>query len=160
MAGCCRDTIVHMKSKSTLITLIVAAVIVIGLIGAIIYASSERAKKKETLGTALRPFATCLKDAGAVFYGAFWCPHCQEQKQLFGTAVDALPYVECSLENGKDQTQACIDKKIARYPTWEFHGERVEGVLSLTDLSQRTSMEIVYPAIAKITCHSTIIVNT
>ena len=25
-----------------------------------------------------------LKQVGAKMYGAFWCPHCQEQKQLFG----------------------------------------------------------------------------
>lgn len=131
-----------MKSKSTLITLIFSLVIVAGLIGIIIYASAQRAQKKEELGAALRPFATCLKDAGAVFYGAFWCPHCREQKDMFGAAVDSLPYVECSMENGSDQTQVCIDKKIARYPTWEFNGERVEGVLTLADLAQRTSCQL------------------
>ena len=28
-------------------------------------------------------FAQCLKDKGATFYGAFWCPHCKAQKALF-----------------------------------------------------------------------------
>jgi thiol-disulfide isomerase/thioredoxin len=32
----------------------------------------------------LDEFAECLKSKGAVFYGAFWCPHCQDQKKLFG----------------------------------------------------------------------------
>lgn len=130
-----------MKSKSTTITIVVALVIVIALIGAIVYAAREKAAREAALGAALTPFATCLKDAGAVFYGAFWCPHCHEQKELFGTAVDALPYVECSNPD-QTQTQACVDKKIARYPTWEFNGERVEGVLSLSDLSQRTSCSL------------------
>lgn len=127
-----------MKSKSTLITAVIIIVIIAAVIGLMVYASSERNKKQEALGVALTPFATCLKDSGAVFYGAFWCPHCQEQKALFGSAKDSLPYVECSLENGKDQTQICIDKKVERYPTWEFNGERVEGVLGLAELSQRT----------------------
>ena len=39
-------------------------------------------------------FAQCLKDTGAVFYGAFWCPHCQSQKKLFGSSVKLLPYDE------------------------------------------------------------------
>ena len=44
----------------------------------------------------LEPFAQCLKEEGAVFYGAFWCPHCQRTKAMFGSAAASLPYVECS----------------------------------------------------------------
>jgi len=65
-------------------------------------------------------FATCLKDKGLVFYGAFWCPHCQAQKKLFGSSAKFLPYVECSTPDASGQTQACIDKKIQSYPTWEL----------------------------------------
>ncbi len=65
-------------------------------------------------------FAQCLKDKGATFYGAFWCPHCQAQKKLFGSSAKLLPYVECSTPDGNAQTQACIDKKIQTYPTWEL----------------------------------------
>ena len=32
-------------------------------------------------------FAQCLKDKGAIFYGAFWCPHCQNQKKMFGRSA-------------------------------------------------------------------------
>ena len=44
----------------------------------------------------LDDFAQCLTDKEAVFYGAFWCPHCQAQKRMFGNSVKLLPYVECS----------------------------------------------------------------
>ena len=50
-------------------------------------------------------FAQCLKDKGAIFYGAFWCPHCQNQKAMFGKSVQFLPYVECSTPDGNGQTQ-------------------------------------------------------
>lgn len=63
-------------------------------------------------------FAQCLKDKGAIFYGAFWCPHCQAQKKLFGSSAHLLPYVECSTPDGNSQTQVCIDKGIKSYPTW------------------------------------------
>ena len=63
-------------------------------------------------------FATCLKDQGAIFYGAFWCPHCQAQKKLFGSSARLLPYVECSTPDANGQLQVCIDKKITSYPTW------------------------------------------
>lgn len=43
-----------------------------------------------------RALATRLRDAGAKMYGAFWCSHCFEQKEVFGKdAVGVLPYVEC-----------------------------------------------------------------
>ena len=40
--------------------------------------------------------AARLREAGAKMYGAFWCSHCQEQKQAFGAEAQRdLPYVEC-----------------------------------------------------------------
>lgn len=85
-------------------------------------------------------FAICLKDQGATFYGAFWCPHCQSQKKMFGSSQKLLPYVECSNPDGKTQTPICIDKKIAKYPTWEFaDGSRVDTSMSLEELAERTS---------------------
>lgn len=85
-------------------------------------------------------FATCLKDKGAVFYGAFWCPHCQTQKKLFGSSQKLLPYVECSTADGSAQTQACTDKNITGYPTWEFaDGTRLNGEIPLAQLAEKTS---------------------
>ncbi len=83
------------------------------------------------------PFAQCLKDKGAVFYGAFWCPHCKAQKAIFGDAVKFLPYVECSTPNGGDQTQICKDKKIESYPTWEL----ADGVRLPVENSSGVSFE-------------------
>lgn len=88
-------------------------------------------------------FATCLGEKGVTFYGAFWCPHCQNQKKLFGSSVDKLPYVECSAPDGKAQLQECTDKKIISYPTWEFaDGSRLKGEQSLKILSEKTGCAI------------------
>jgi hypothetical protein len=85
-------------------------------------------------------FATCLKDKGATFYGAFWCPHCQDQKKLFGSSVHLLPYVECSTPDASAQTQVCIDKKITSYPTWIFaDGSILNGLIPLQQLADKTS---------------------
>ncbi len=88
--------------------------------------------------------AKCIKNAGAKFYGAFWCPHCHEQKVLFGDdAVAELPYIECSNPDKKSQTQACIDAKITGYPTWELaDGTRLDGVVSLKKLGEATSCTV------------------
>ena len=91
-------------------------------------------------------FTTCLKDKGAVFYGAFWCSHCQAQKKLFGSSQKLLPYIECSTIDGQSQTQACIDKKISSYPTWEFtDGSRLNGEIPLAQLAEKTSCESSLP---------------
>lgn len=65
-------------------------------------------------------FATCLGKSGLKFYGAFWCPHCQKEKSLFGKSKDLLPYVECSTADGKGQTDICKEKGVTGYPTWEY----------------------------------------
>ena len=62
--------------------------------------------------------AQCIKKQQVVFYGAFWCPHCQRTKALFGVSSKYLPYTECSTADGRGQTQVCVDKKITSYPTW------------------------------------------
>jgi len=88
-------------------------------------------------------FATCLKDKGAVFYGAFWCSHCQAQKKMFGASAKLLPYVECSTADGRGQTQICIDRKVSTYPTWEFADEsRLTGEVPLAQLAEKTSCQL------------------
>ncbi|MBI2484059.1 hypothetical protein HYV71_02655 [Candidatus Uhrbacteria bacterium] len=87
----------------------------------------------------LDSFASCLGEKGAVFYGAFWCPHCQNQKNMFGKSEKKLPYVECSTADGRAQLPVCIDKKIEGYPTWEFaDGSRLSGEVALDTLAEKT----------------------
>lgn len=89
--------------------------------------------------SSLDSFVSCLKEKGTVVYGAFWCPHCQNQKKLFGSSEKLLPYIECSTPDGKEQVAACKDKNVTSYPTWEFSGgERITGELSLNQLSEKT----------------------
>ena len=96
-------------------------------------------QSQPSLPSALDTFTQCLKDSGATIYGAYWCPHCQAQKALFGKSVKLLPYVECSKPDGQSQTQICEDKKITGYPTWEFaDGSRESGELSLATLATKT----------------------
>lgn len=85
-------------------------------------------------------FATCLGTNGATFYGAFWCPHCQAQKKMFGSSAKLLPYVECSTVDGNGQTQICIDKGVTSYPMWEFaDGSRLTGEIPLEQLAEKTA---------------------
>ena len=45
-----------------------------------------------------------LSRQGAVLYVAYWCPHCFEQKQMFGRQFSAeLKIVECAPDGFKNQ---------------------------------------------------------
>jgi hypothetical protein len=86
-------------------------------------------------------FARCLKNRGVRMYGAYWCPHCQEQKEKFGASFEYAPYTECGIQgNLHGIAQVCKDEGIKHYPTWQFPptGERVERIFSLEQLSDRT----------------------
>ena len=85
----------------------------------------------------LQALAEHLTNAGAKFYGAFWCPHCEDQKAMFGASVHRLPYIECS-PGGRRAPQAsvCNAAGIRSYPTWFINGRRYEGAHSLKRLAQ------------------------
>lgn len=77
----------------------------------------------------LRALAIHLTETGAKFYGAYWCPRCQEQKELFGASAKRLPYVECSSGGrGSPLTPACAAKNIRTYPTWIIGDKRYTGL--------------------------------
>ncbi len=125
-------------NKGTLIIVGITLVVVVGL-GFII-------AQRETAAGNLDGFAQCIADSEATFYGAFWCPHCQAQKRAFGSSARLLPYVECSMPDGKTRTQACIDKNIESYPTWEFKdGSRETGEVPLEELATKTGCALPAP---------------
>lgn len=79
--------------------------------------------------------ASHLTANDAAVYGAFWCPHCRDQKAIFGDAAAVMPYVECDPSGENAQTQLCQDKNIRGYPTWEIAGKLYPGVRSLDELA-------------------------
>jgi uncharacterized membrane protein len=89
----------------------------------------------------IRALAEHLTDEGVLFYGASWCPHCQEQKRLFGASASRLPYIECSpAGQNTPQAPSCNRAGIQSYPTWIYKGRAigVGEVLSLARLAETT----------------------
>ncbi len=76
-----------------------------------------------------------LTAQGAVMYGAYWCPHCAEQKRLFGDAFRYVNYVECDPGGSNPQPQLCQQKGVRAYPTWEIGGRMYEGTMTLEELA-------------------------
>lgn len=93
--------------------LIVIVCIAVLSAGYFIYSNSKKPGKYDQ-------FAQCLEEKGAVFYGAFWCPHCQAQKALFGKSAKKLPYVECALY--KSEENQLKDKVLKEYNTGTYTG--------------------------------------
>ncbi|MFT4580996.1 MAG: putative membrane protein [Gammaproteobacteria bacterium] len=90
----------------------------------------------------LRELAEHLTNAQAKFYGAYWCPHCQQQKLVFGSSASRLPYVECSPNGQKGpRATACLVQNIQNYPTWVVSGRRVERMLSAAQLASYSGFE-------------------
>lgn len=82
--------------------------------------------------------AQCLTESGTKMYGAFWCGHCNAQKEAFGKSWNYVKYIECSTETGQ-QNQVCAEAGIEGYPTWEFgDGSRLSGKLSFEKLKSKS----------------------
>ena len=93
-------------------------------------------------GEAEIALAEHLTSIGAKKYGAFWCPHCFEQKQLFGEeAFDKVTYIECA-EGGKDpQPQVCSAAGIQSFPTWEIDGKLYPGIKTGEELAELSNYQ-------------------
>ncbi len=77
-----------------------------------------------------------LKDSGAVMYTAYWCPHCHDQKEMFGKeAASELNIIECAADGENNQHALCQTKGITGYPSWEIKGKVESGVQTLKDLA-------------------------
>lgn len=90
-----------------------------------------------TSGEAEIALARHLSEIGVKEYGAYWCPHCHEQKELFGKqAFQELNYVECDPKGKNAKPQACQAAGITGYPSWEINGELYPGLQTLQELAQ------------------------
>jgi len=90
---------------------------------------NENAAYKEKL-------AKYLKEKGMILYGAYWCPHCKEQKELFGDAAQYLDYVECDAKGEGANPDECVARGIEGYPTWIYEGKQYSGTQSLEKLAE------------------------
>ncbi len=103
---------------------------------------------QDSSGEAEIELAKHLKNIGAKMYSAYWCPHCYEQKKVFG--IEALqsklvPFVECAPDGVDPQPAICqeVADKVKKatgnsfgFPTWEINGQYYAGQQPLTELAK------------------------
>tara|TARA_Y100001968_G_scaffold41267_1_gene31382 strand:- start:143 stop:1084 length:942 start_codon:yes stop_codon:yes gene_type:complete len=81
-----------------------------------------------------------LTKEGAVMYNAYWCPHCHDQKEMFGKeATEKLNLVECAKDGINNKRDLCEAKGITGFPSWEINGSIDSGVKSLEELADLTN---------------------
>ncbi|MEG4290872.1 vitamin K epoxide reductase family protein [Microcoleus sp. C2C3] len=91
-----------------------------------------------TSGPAQLALVRHLREIGAKEYGAYWCPHCHDQKMLFGKEAAALiDYVECDPRGQNSRAEICqaAGANIKGFPTWEIKGQFYSGTQSLEKLA-------------------------
>ncbi|NEO44534.1 MAG: hypothetical protein F6K55_10525 [Moorea sp. SIO4A3] len=77
-----------------------------------------------------------LQKLEAKMYGAFWCDHCNEQKEMFGQgAWSQVNYIECDAKGKNSRPDLCKAAKIKGFPTWEINGQLYLGKQSLQTLA-------------------------
>jgi hypothetical protein len=97
-------------------------------------------KLKDQFGTTINydNFAKCLTEKNVVMYGSETCPHCQNQKKMFGDSFQYINYVECS-----ENPSACTEKGVQYIPTWSVNGSlQSSGEKTLNELSSLTGCKI------------------
>jgi hypothetical protein len=132
---------------------VVLVALVVGLAG-LGWAAAVDRPAGETGGRGVPPVVTTvstpeaialaehLSRSGVVMYSAWWCPHCNDQKKLFGKEATArLTIVECAADGRDSQTERCAAKGIQGFPSWEIKGKLDSGVKSLQDLAERSGFK-------------------
>jgi len=123
------------KIPTSSLLFIFTGIIAVAIVGLAIKNASAPAGAEE--------LAQCLTENSTKMYGAWWCPHCEAQKELFGKAFKQIDYIECSPGGTRTMSQECQDAGIEGYPTWEFaDGSRVSGEQSFQDLSEKSGCQL------------------
>lgn len=112
-------------------------IIVLIVIGIVAWSVSGYFVKDDSDLSGLDKFAKCLADNDATMYGAEWCGHCKNQKEMFGDSFKYVNYVECP-----ENQQLCSEMDVTGYPTWIINGESKPGAKSLETLSELTGCSL------------------
>ncbi|HLP87566.1 MAG TPA: hypothetical protein VK184_03035 [Nostocaceae cyanobacterium] len=91
---------------------------------------------KNTSGASEIGLAKHLQKLKVKMYGAFWCPYCTKQKELFGKqAFTNIQYIECDPRGTNARPDLCRKAGVRAFPTWEIQGKKYQGMLTLQQLA-------------------------
>jgi len=117
-------------------TVVIAVLVVAAFVGVYFVARWRRGQKFDA-------FAQCLAEKQVKMYGLYWCTHCEEQKEWFGSSFHYVPYVECGIRGSRREEPVCAQAGVVNFPTWQFpDGQRLVGPQPLQVLSEKTGCKL------------------
>ena len=125
-----------MRKKSNKVYYIVGFFIIV-VIAVFLFSNKTQLGKYDEL-------AQCVVDSGAKLYSAWWCPHCSDQKEAFGSSFKILDeggvHVECSPSGIRYFSDFCKSQGVSGTPTWVFlNNTKQSGKLPLEVIAQKTN---------------------
>jgi hypothetical protein len=122
-----------MNKKIIITAIVLVAIAIIGVLGSGITGLTVIKQKKEYN---LDAFAQCLTKQNITMYGAYWCPHCLNEKEAFGTSWQYVQYIECDAKGPNGNPDLCKQMGVEGYPTWIIDGVKMPGEMTLEKLAQ------------------------
>lgn len=78
--------------------------------------------------------AQCLSSNWRVMFGTERCPHCKDQRQLFGSSFEQIQYIDCDQEKS-----LCREHNIQAYPTrMDLGGNMYVWIQSIQELKHKS----------------------
>jgi glutaredoxin len=112
-------------------------IVIIIVVIAIIAITSVSIAHWESTNENYDNFAKCLTEKGVVIYGSATCPHCQDQKKMFGDSFKYINYIECSND------PRCAQAGVQYVPTWSINGTlQPAGGKTIQELSSLTGCQV------------------
>lgn len=85
-------------------------------------------------------------------YGAYWCPHCARQRELFGKeAWNYITYIECSPKGYTFDQNASpkLCQNVSGFPTWSLGAKdgittenEISGEVPLVVLAEKSQFQL------------------
>ena len=141
-----------MSHKKTYLFLGAAIIVVAAALGIVFYSTDKAESPSDSVNTNsdgsvagvmtqdealyIEALAKHLSDVGMVMYGAYWCSHCQNQKEMFGDAWKYIDYVECDAKGENGNPDECLAQGVEGYPTWIYQGQKYPGEYPLDKLAE------------------------
>lgn len=116
--------------------LVIFAIIISSIV---IYGANSIQSAQDFIGDSSPYQVSLAKHLGSIdakMYGSYKCPHCTDQKKVFGTAFNFIEYVECDNRGANANPSLCFAKGISSYPTWEINGRYYQGQYKLDKLAE------------------------
>ncbi|OGD63667.1 hypothetical protein A2215_02030 [Candidatus Berkelbacteria bacterium RIFOXYA2_FULL_43_10] len=146
-----------MEKRKTMLFVGVAVIVVLAGLAVVFYGekkagdngkSTSQSEEGSVAGTSTseddaykEALAKDLAAKGMVMYGAYWCTHCNNQKETFGDAFQYIDYVECDPKGENANPDECAAQGVDGYPTWIYQGVKYSGEQSLEKLAQIVGFE-------------------